>query len=89
ARAADSMKTSYSEGAKSVSGAGDTSAPSPTGASATESAPAEATDGPPAWARRMKRSQAMSHGVTAVAHAVRSGDSHGGGTSINLSQGDR
>lgn len=89
ARAADSMKTSYSEGAKSVSGAGGTSAPGPTGASATESAPAGTTDGPPAWARRMKRSQAMSHGVTAAAHAVRSGDSHGSGSSINLSQGDR
>jgi type IV secretion system protein TrbL len=37
----------------------------------------------------MKRSQALSHGVTAAAHAVRSGDSHGGGSSINLSQGDR
>ena len=28
----------------------------------------------------------MSHGVTAAAHAVRSGDSHGGGASISLRQ---
>jgi type IV secretion system protein TrbL len=37
----------------------------------------------------MKRSQALSHGVTAAAHAVRSGDAHGGGSSINLSESDR
>jgi type IV secretion system protein TrbL len=37
----------------------------------------------------MKRSQQMSHAVTTTVHAVRSGDSHGGGSSINLSEGDR
>ncbi|TPL46536.1 P-type conjugative transfer protein TrbL [Mesorhizobium sp. B2-4-6] len=42
----------------------------------------------PAWAKRMKRSQQMTHGVQAAAHAVRSGDSHGGGSSINLSESD-
>ncbi len=31
----------------------------------------------------------MSHGVTAAAHAVRSGDSHGGGSSVSLSESDR
>ena len=44
---------------------------------------------PPAWAQRMRRGQTMSHGVTLAAHAIRSGDSHGGGSSINLSGGDR
>ena len=56
------------------------------GGTAEAAAPA---DGPPAWARRMKRSQTLSHGVTAAAHAVRSGDSHGGGSSVNLSESDR
>ncbi|QPC86423.1 P-type conjugative transfer protein TrbL [Mesorhizobium sp. NBSH29] len=42
----------------------------------------------PAWAKRMKRSQSIQHGATAAAHAVRSGDSHGGGASINLSERD-
>jgi type IV secretion system protein TrbL len=37
----------------------------------------------------MRRGQTMSHGVTLAAHAIRSGDSHGGGSSINLSGGDR
>jgi type IV secretion system protein TrbL len=89
ARAAGSFKTSFSAGAESVSRAGGASIATPPGASAPEAAPSAAADGPPAWARRMKRSQAMSHGVSAAAHAVRSGDSHGGGSSINLSQGDR
>jgi type IV secretion system protein TrbL len=46
-------------------------------------------DGPPAWAKRMKRSQQFTHGVQTAAHSVRSGDSHGGGSSVNLSESDR
>jgi type IV secretion system protein TrbL len=42
--------------------------------------------GEPAWARRMKRGQSVSHGLSLAAHSVRSGDSHGGGTSVNLSE---
>ncbi|EHK54392.1 conjugal transfer protein TrbL [Mesorhizobium alhagi CCNWXJ12-2] len=45
--------------------------------------------GPPEWAKRMRRSQRMTHAVQATAHAVRSGDAHGGGSSVNLSEGDR
>jgi type IV secretion system protein TrbL len=37
----------------------------------------------------MKRRQSMNHGATAAAHAVRSGDSHGGGASISLRQDER
>ena len=48
-----------------------------------------ATASPPAWAQRMKRHQTMSHGATAAAHAVKSGDSHGGGASVSLHQDDR
>jgi type IV secretion system protein TrbL len=44
---------------------------------------------PPAWARRMKRSQTLSHGASAATHAVRSGDHGGGGASVNLSEGER
>ncbi len=33
--------------------------------------------------------QSISHGATLAAHAVRSGDSHGGGSSVNLSESDR
>ena len=45
------------------------------------------TDGPPAWARRMKRAQTVNQGVSAATHAVRSGDGAGGGSSVDLSEG--
>jgi type IV secretion system protein TrbL len=44
-------------------------------------------DGPPAWARRMKRAQTVNQGVSAATHAVRSGDSAGAGSSVDLSEG--
>ena len=42
--------------------------------------------GEPAWARRMKRGQSAAHGLSLAAHSIRSGNSHGGGASINLSE---
>ena len=48
-----------------------------------------ATDAPPAWARRLKRAQTVNQGASATAHAVRSGDSAGGGSSVDLSEGER
>jgi type IV secretion system protein TrbL len=42
---------------------------------------------PPAWAKRMKRSQIASHGASAATHAVRSSDHGGGGASVDLSEG--
>ena len=53
------------------------------GASAGTSSAAE----PPAWAARMKRSQTVSHGVSAATNAMRSGDHGGGGASVDLSEG--
>jgi type IV secretion system protein TrbL len=55
---------------------------------AATAAPSSSADNPPAWARRMKRNQQMTHGVQAAAHAVKSGDAHGGGSSVNLSESD-
>ncbi len=91
-RAAASVKSSFSAGAKAGFGAtgGSSTMGTVGGESGAAAAPAASSaGGPPAWAQRMKRSQQLSHGVTAAAHAVRSGDSHGGGSSINLSEGDR
>ena len=95
-QAADSLKSSYQSGARAafevtggsstagtIGGEADTQT-----ASASTASPSSATDGPPAWAKRMKRSQQMSHGVQAAAHAIKSGDSHGGGSSVNLSESD-
>jgi type IV secretion system protein TrbL len=48
--------------------------------------PAPANDGPPDWARRMKRQQSLQHGLSTAAHVVRSGDHGGGGTVVSLSE---
>ena len=55
--------------------------------STTGAAGAGASAAPPAWANRMRRSQTMSHGASAAAHAVRSGD-HGGGSTNVFHQDD-
>jgi type IV secretion system protein TrbL len=52
------------------------------------SAAPTSSDGPPAWARRMKRAQTISHGASVATHAVRSGDHGGSGGSVNLSEGE-
>jgi type IV secretion system protein TrbL len=41
---------------------------------------------PPEWASRLRRQQAISHGVSATAQAVRSGDRGGGSTSVDLKE---
>jgi len=76
-RAGSSLASSFEAGGRAaVGGAEGGSAPEP-------------SDAPPAWARRMRRSQAASHGASAATHAVRSGDHGGAGSSIDLSEGNR
>ena len=91
-RAAESMRSSFNAGGRAVLGAtgGSTTGGSSAGGPGSEAAAAAAGGGgPPAWAQHMRRRQQMSHAVQATAHAVRSGDAHGGGSSVNLSEGDR
>ncbi|MBC2887609.1 P-type conjugative transfer protein TrbL [Ochrobactrum sp. CM-21-5] len=91
ARASESVKSSFSAGAKAgfgVTGGGSTMG-TVGGASADAAAASGPAGSPPAWAQRMRRSRAMNHGTTMAAHAVRSGDSHGSGSSVNLSESDR
>ncbi|MCA0024613.1 MULTISPECIES: P-type conjugative transfer protein TrbL [unclassified Mesorhizobium] len=47
----------------------------------------EVAQNTPDWAKRMQRSQRLSHGVQTAAHAVRAGDGHGSGSSVSLSEG--
>lgn len=67
------------------------------GSSSAGTASAEATDAAatnrsadrvPGWARHMQHSQALRHGLGATTHAVRSAESHGGGTTITLSESE-
>ena len=90
-RAAESVKSSFSGGAKASFGAtgGSSTMGAIPGSETASGAAAAPGDGPPDWARRMKRAQSLSHGATLAAHAVRSGDSHGGGSSVNLTESDR
>jgi len=88
-RTAGAMSESYRSGAKAaVEATGGTSTMGTIGGGAASEG-AAAPGSPPAWAQRMKRHQAMSHGATAAAHAVKSGDSHGGGASVSLQQDGR
>ncbi|MDP3159728.1 MAG: P-type conjugative transfer protein TrbL, partial [Reyranella sp.] len=76
-RAGSSLASGFEAGGRAASGgAEDGAAPAP-------------RDAQPAWARRMRRSQAASHGASAATHAVRSGDHGGAGSSIDLSEGNR
>ena len=90
-RAAASVKSSFSEGAKSGFGAtgGSSTMGTVGGADDGASASSQATGTPPGWAQRMRRSGHASHAVQTAAHALRSGDGHGSGSSINLSESDR
>ena len=91
-KAAESITTSFSDGARAGLGltGGSSSQGTIGGTSAAASAaPAAPAGGAPAWAQQMHRRQALNHGTTMAAHAVRSGDSHGGGSSVNMSESDR
>jgi type IV secretion system protein TrbL len=72
--AAGSLRASHAAGSAAVSG----------GASPPSDPPPSADA--PAWARRMRRGQTLSHGVTTLGHAIRSGDGGGAGSSIRLSE---
>jgi type IV secretion system protein TrbL len=90
-RAAGSVKSSFSEGVKSGFGAtgGSSTMGTVGGTDDGASASSQATGTPPGWAQRMRRSGHASHAVQTAAHALRSGDGHGSGSSINLSESDR
>jgi type IV secretion system protein TrbL len=78
-RAAASMRESFAAGGASAGGEG---------TPATGAAGSAETSGPPAWARRMKRNQTISQGVSAANHAIRSGDHPSSGGGVDLSEGE-
>lgn len=89
-RVSESVGSSFATGGREAFEAtGGSSSMGTVGSTAEPPTSPTASDGPPAWARRLRHSQALSHGVTAAAHAVRSGDNHGGGASVSLSERDR
>jgi type IV secretion system protein TrbL len=90
-RAAESLRSSYRSG---QAGAWrETGGQSPVAGMAEAandgSFAGAAASAPPAWATRIKRGQTVSHGATAAAHAIRSGDHGGGSMSVSLNQDNR
>ncbi|MEM7643877.1 MAG: P-type conjugative transfer protein TrbL [Pseudomonadota bacterium] len=80
-RLAQPLKDSFVAGGQA--GAHAAGGPPPAAAaSGSQSNPA----GPPVWARRMRRGQALSQGTTSVGQALRAGDGGGAGTAIRLSE---
>ncbi|QPC91573.1 P-type conjugative transfer protein TrbL [Mesorhizobium sp. INR15] len=92
AHAGQSLNSSFAEGASSAAGITGGSSAKPTvavpPASALSPGPGSPSGAQPEWAKRLQRSQRLSHGAQTAAHAVRAGDSHGGGASISLSEGE-
>jgi len=91
-RATGAMKESFAAGARSsFATTGGSSTQGTVGGEASGAGAPDAGSGgssPPAWARRMKHNQALIHGGQTAAHVLRSGDSHGGGHSVDLSGGE-
>ncbi|MEF9603362.1 P-type conjugative transfer protein TrbL, partial [Paracoccus sp. PXZ] len=88
-KAADGIKSSYASGAQgSFSVTGGTSTMGTAGG-ASSAAGAAPTDGAPQWAQKMRQGQTLSRGLSIASHAIRSGDNHAGGASINLSERNR
>ena len=86
--ASGTASTYRAGGLGGVVGAGGSAMVSPLRRMAASLASGSSTsDGVPAWARRMRRAQTINQGVSAATHAVRSGDSAGGGGSVDLSEG--
>jgi len=78
-RAADGLKQSFARGAEFASGGG---APAANDAAAAGGG----SSGEPAWAANMRRRQAAAHAVQTTAHAVKSGDGGGSGSSVSVSE---
>jgi type IV secretion system protein TrbL len=89
ARIAAGARASHAAGARaSFAATGGTSSMGSIGVAAASSSAAN-PDSPPAWASAIRRNQMMRQGLTAAGHALRAGDSPGGGASVSLSEGRR
>ena len=79
-RGAAALRESFAEGGRAItSGGAGTGGGTPIGGGSA---------GAPAWAKQMKRGQAIRSGASAAHSAIRSGDGASGGSSVNLSEGE-
>ena len=86
-KAGDGVKQSFREGSRdAITKTGGSIPPGPN--TPPPPSPAAADQGQPAWAKAMKDRQTISHGASIAAHTLKSGDSHGGGASVDTSEKD-
>jgi type IV secretion system protein TrbL len=85
-RATAGTRESFTTGGRPVTG--EAAAGSASGSAAGDASAQPSASGPPAWARRMKRNQTISHGISATDHAIRSGDHPSSGGGVDLSEGE-
>ncbi|MER9246876.1 P-type conjugative transfer protein TrbL [Mesorhizobium sp. M0590] len=88
-RAASALSDSYEAGRLAAWAATSGERSSRTASSGDWSTTQTSADAPPAWAKRMKRRQAISHGASIAAHSVHSSDDGGGSMNVSLDQDDR
>lgn len=83
----NTMRQSFRDGSRAaITNTGGTISPGPNTPSPPP--PADVNPSPPAWAKAMNDRQTLSRGVTIAAHTLKTGDSHGGGASIDTSEKD-
>ena len=92
-QASTAMKDNFRTGARAGLGvlpdASDgTATASPADPAAVSPASAQPATGRPAWATTMKNRQSAAHGATVLAHTMKAGDSHGGGTGPDIKDKD-
>ncbi|MEM8758798.1 MAG: P-type conjugative transfer protein TrbL, partial [Pseudomonadota bacterium] len=85
-RAAGSLKESFVAGGQTGARAAGGPPPADAMGAGASAAAAANPNTPPAWARRMKRGQALGHGTSTIGHALRAGDGGGAGTSVSLKE---
>ena len=85
-KAGDGVRQSFREGSRdAITKTGGTITPV---RNTPPTPPADTDQGQPAWAKAMKDRQTITHGATIAAHTLKSGDSHGGGASVDTSEKD-
>jgi len=88
-KAGDGVKQSFREGSRdAITKTGGSITPGPNTPPPSPPAPSDTGADQPAWAKAMKDRQTISHGASIAAHTLKSGDSHGGGASIDTSEKD-
>ncbi len=84
-RAGETLRSDFQRGGRA---AFETTGGSSSGGAAAPANDAASASGEPAWARSMRRRQAVREGINMAAHAVKSGDGGGAGSSVSVREGE-